>query len=129
MILTRRTPLARTAQTIALEHARSVAQRVPRRLAQWRLHVLDRLLDDLEQMRLDGERTLPDDVSAAIEAFARAHDPTLLQGIADRPRRDITTAQDRLFDAQGRVMLELASLGGGASWADIEEMYEQDEAA
>jgi hypothetical protein len=118
MIATARPGIAGTARAIAIAHARTAAQRVPRRLAEWRLHALDRLLDDLEHMRLEGVQTLPADVSAVIAAFARAHDPTLLHGVVDVPRHDITTAHDRLFEAQGRVMLELASLRMSPTWEE-----------
>jgi hypothetical protein len=96
---------------IAIDSARWAAQRVPRRLAETRLHVLDLLLDDLERMRLEGDRTLPRDVSAMIADFARAHDPTL-PGLSDAAPHEVTAAQDQLLAAQAQVMLELARLRG-----------------
>lgn len=96
---------------IAIESARCAAQGVPRRLAETRLRVLDLLLDDLEHMQLEGDRTLPHDVSAMIADLARAHDPTL-PGLADAPPHDVTTAQEQLLAAQGQVMLELVRLRG-----------------
>ena len=105
---------------IAIESARWAAQRVPRRLAETRLRVLDLLLDDLEHMRLEGDRTLPPDVGALIADLARAHDPTLLE-LADAPPHDVTTAQHQLLAAQGQVMLELARLRGDPIWDVVEE--------
>jgi hypothetical protein len=96
---------------IAIDSARWAAQRVPRRLAETRLHVLDLLLDDLERMRLEGDRTLPPDVSAMLADLAQAHDPTL-PGLSEGAPHDVTTAQDRLLAAQAQVMRELARLRG-----------------
>ena len=104
---------------IEIESARSGAQLVPLRLAQLRLHVLDLVLDDLEYMRLEGARKLPPDVSAMIADLARAHDGTL-QGVPDAAGYEITIAEDQLLDAQGQIMLELASLGGGPTWVEAE---------
>ncbi len=100
---------------IEIDYARSASQLVPRRLAQLRLQVLDRVLRDLEHMRLEGERTLPPTVSALLADLARAHDCTL-EAVADAPSQDITVAERRLLAAQDQVMLELASLGGGPIW-------------
>jgi len=98
-----------------IEYARSSAQLVPRRLAQLRLQVLDLVLNDLEFMRLEGASTLPAGISALIADLARAHDGTV-QGVADVPGHEITIAQGQLLEAQGQIMLELASLGGGPTW-------------
>jgi hypothetical protein len=102
-----------------IERARSAARLVPRRLAQLRLQVLDRLLGDLAHMRLEGFRTLPPTVSAVIADLARAHDFSL-PGVGDAPSPEITIAERHLLAAQSQVMRELASLGGGATWEDLE---------
>ncbi|HXN03054.1 MAG TPA: hypothetical protein VN973_14350 [Candidatus Dormibacteraeota bacterium] len=104
---------------IEIESAKPGAQLVPLRLAHLRLQVLDLVLDDLEYMRLEGVRMLPPDVSALIADLARAHDGTL-QGVPDAPGYEITIAEDQLLEAQGQIMLELASLGGGATWVEAE---------
>src|SRR6202043_3144265 len=57
------------------EHARLAARLVPRRLAQLRLEVLDRLLGDLTHMRLEGFRTLPPVIGGVIADRARAVAP------------------------------------------------------
>lgn len=103
---------------IEIDFARSASQLVPRRLAQLRLQVLDRVLSDLEHMRLEGERTLPPTVQALIADLARAHDCTL-EAFADAPSPDITAAERQLLAAQEQVMRELASLGGGPTWVGI----------
>jgi hypothetical protein len=97
---------------IETDDARSAPQLVPRRLAQLRLQVLDRVLGDLEQMRLEGEQTLPATVSAVIADLARAHDFTL-EAVAHAPSPDITAAERQLLAAQEQVVRELAGLGGG----------------
>jgi hypothetical protein len=102
-----------------IEHARSAARLVPRRLARLRLQVLDRLLGDLAHMRLEGFRTLPPAVSAVIAELARAHDFSLPM-VTDSPSPEITFAERHLLAAQSQVMRELVSLGGGATWDDVE---------
>ena len=97
---------------IEIEYARAAAQLVPRRLAQLRLQALDVVLDDLEYMRLEGARVLAPAVSAMIAALAWAHDGTV-QGLAEVPSLEISIAESQLRAAQGELMLELASLGGG----------------
>jgi hypothetical protein len=80
-----------------IEHARSAARLVPRRLAQLRLQVLDLVLGDLAHMRLEGARTLPPVVSAMIADLALAHDFRL----AGRHRRAIAPDHDRRAPASG----------------------------
>ena len=97
---------------IEIDYSRSASQLVPRRLAKLRFQVLDRVLSDLEHMRLEGERTLPPTVRALIGDLARDHDCTLEAG-ADAPSPDITAAELELRAAQEQVLRELDSLGGG----------------
>ena len=118
--------LAATTRAIAGHRIRAEAARAPRRLAEWRLRMLDRLLEDLEQLRLAGERTLPEEARAMIAAFARAHDPALLQHLASGPPNDLDVAHDAVFDAQGRVMLELASLRFWPRRDDGEALFQDD---
>lgn len=122
------TGLAATTRAIAGAQVRAEVARAPRRLAQWRLRTLDRLLEDIEQLRLSGERRLPEDVRTMITAFARTHDPGLLHHLAAAPAH-VDTAHDAVFDAQGRVMLELASLRSGPRWDETAQLFQQDEAA
>lgn len=129
MIATASTGLAATTRAIAGAHLRAEAARAPRRLAQWRLRMFDRLLEDIERLRLSGERRLPDDVRTMITAFARTHDPGLLRHLAAAPPNDLDTAHDAVFDAQGRVMLELARLRSGPRWDETAHLFQQDEAA
>jgi hypothetical protein len=97
---------------IDTDYARSASELVPRRLAHLRLQVLDRVLSDLEHMRLEGDRTLPPTVRAVIADLAGAHDFTL-EAVADAPSPYITAAERQLLVAQEQVMRELVSLGGG----------------
>lgn len=76
------------------------------------------VLRDLEQMRLDGDRTLPPSVRAVIGDLARAHDCTL-EGSANPPSADITAVERELVAAQKQVLRELLSLGGGPFRAGI----------
>jgi hypothetical protein len=104
---------------IEIDDARSASQLVPRRLAQLRLRVLDRVLSDLEHMRLEGDRTLPRTVSAVIAELARAHDCSL-KAVADAPSPDIMAAERQLLAAQEQVIRELASLGGDSrTWEEV----------
>lgn len=107
--------ISATSFQIAERVRRAEAERFPRRLAQWRLRLLDRMLEEIEELRLDGERRLPEDVRATIEAFARIHDPTLLAQLRSG-RNDLDTAHDAVFDAQGRVMLDLAASRSYPAW-------------
>jgi hypothetical protein len=100
------------------EDARSAARSVPRRLAQLRLEVLDLVLRDLAQMRLEGQRTLPPIVGAMIADLARAHDVSL-QGVAEAPSHEIAIAERQLLAAQAQVVHELAHLGGGLVWEHL----------
>jgi len=59
----------------------------PIRLAYWRIAAMDSLLDRLEELRLAGERAVPEDIR---------------------------------FEAQGRVMLELAELRRVPNWQDLD---------
>jgi hypothetical protein len=89
---------------IEFEYARSAVQLVPRRLALLRLEVLD----------------LSSTISrAVIGDLALAHDFSL-QGGAGAASQEITVAERQLLAAQGQVMRELAILGGGPTWEEME---------
>jgi hypothetical protein len=92
----------------------------PIRLAYWRIAALDTLLDRLEELRLSGERALPEDIRDLVVAYAARHDAEL----ADRVQRidpdDLNGVHDAVFEAQGRVMLELAQLRRVPNWQDLD---------
>jgi hypothetical protein len=103
----------------------------PVRLAYWRMTALDTLLDRLEELRLGGERVLPDDILELVVAYAGRQDA----GLADRLQRidptDLNAVHDAVFEAQGRVMLQLAELRRVPNWQDLDLTLEpgDDEAA
>lgn len=121
MIATAPSRIAATTEDIAGAFRQAELARAPRRLAQWRMRILDRLLEEMEELRLEDARLLPDELNAMIAAYGRAHDPALLEYLVDGPSRDVATAHDALFDAQGRVMLDLASFRSSAGWRELEE--------
>src|SRR5438309_2725468 len=55
----------------------------PVRLAYWRMAALDTLLDRLEELRLAGERILPEDILELVSTYAARQDAEL----ADRIQR------------------------------------------
>jgi hypothetical protein len=98
-------------------------RRGPERLAYWRLRVLDRLLQDLEEIRLTGDGRLPADVRTQIVAFGQRYDPALTEALACAPTTDLNGVHDALFDAQGRVMRELSALRHTPSWEEVERLF------
>lgn len=92
----------------------------PVRLAYWRIAALDTLLDRLEELRLANERLLPEDIREQVAGYAARHDAEL----ADRLRRidaeDLNAVHDAVFEAQGRVMLQLAELRRVPNWQDLD---------
>ena len=92
----------------------------PVRLAYWRIAAMDTLLDRLEELRLAGERALPEDIRDLVVSYAARHDAEL----ADRAQRidpnDLNAVHDAVFEAQGRVMLELAELRRVPNWQDLD---------
>jgi hypothetical protein len=115
--------LERTSRAIAAAGAMTIAVRAPWRLAQWRLRALDRMLEEFEQLRLHGERELPLDLRETVVAFARTHDPLLLQDVSPAPT-NIARVHDALFEAQGRIMFELARMRRGLNLEEFLEVYE-----
>src|SRR5881275_2816398 len=49
----------------------------PVRLAYWRIAAMDTLLDRLEELRLAGERVLPEDIRDLVVSYAARHDAEL----------------------------------------------------
>jgi hypothetical protein len=103
----------------------------PIRLAYWRIAALDTLLDRLEELRLAGERVLPDDILELVVAYAGRHDPELASRIERIDATDLSAVHDAVFEGQGRVMLQLAELRRVPNWQDLDLILEpgDDEAA
>src|SRR3989442_14579225 len=85
----------------------------PIRLAYSRIAAMDTLLDRLEELRLAGERALPEDIRDLVVAYAARHDAQL----AGRGQRvdphDLNGGHDAAFEAQGRVMVGLGRVRRG----------------
>jgi hypothetical protein len=103
----------------------------PVRLAYWRMAALDTLLDRLEELRLAGERVLPDDIRELVVAYATRQDAELTDRIERIDATDLNAVHDAVFEAQGRVMLQLAELRRVPNWQDLDLTLEpgDDEAA
>ncbi|TMD09624.1 MAG: hypothetical protein E6J01_01325 [Chloroflexi bacterium] len=97
-------------------------RRAPERLARWRLATLDWLLRQLEELRLAGDGLFPTELRTLIVSFAAAHDPELLEELADTSASQLNQVHDAVFDAQGRVMVELSELRKTPSWRDVERL-------
>lgn len=111
--------------------AEAEATQAPIRLAYWRIATLDTLLARLEELRLAGERLLPDDIRELVVAYADRHDAELAARVAALPMEDLNAVHDAVFEAQGRVMLQLAGLRRVPNWQDLDLILEpgDDEAA
>ena len=92
----------------------------PIRLAYWRIAAMDTLLDRLEELRLSGERTLPDDIRELVVNYASRHDAELANRIQGIDADELNAVHDAVFEAQGRVMLELAELRRVPNWQDLD---------
>lgn len=103
----------------------------PVRLAYWRISALDELLARLEELRLAGERVVPEDIRELVVGYAQRHDPQLSGRIDQAIGDDLNAVHDAVFEAQGRVMLELAELRRVPNWQDLDLTLEpgDDEAA
>lgn len=100
------------------------ASQAPIRRAYWEMAALDTLLGRLEELRLTGERTLPDDLKELVEAYAQRHDGELLAQVAPAGPDDLNAVHDAVFEAQGKVMLELAQLRQVPNWRDLDTVLE-----
>jgi hypothetical protein len=103
----------------------------PVRLAYWRMTALDTILDRLEELRLAGERVLPEDIRELVVAYAGRQDAELADRIQRIDATDLNAVHDAVFEAQGRVMLQLAELRRVPNWQDLDLTLEpgDDEAA
>ncbi len=99
--------------------------RAPERLALWRLATLDWLLRQLEELRLSGDGLLPVELRTVIRSFAAAHDPVLFDELADTQASQLNQVHDAVFDAQGRVMIQLSELRHTPSWRDVERQLSE----
>ena len=111
--------------------AESELTHAPVRLAYWRIAALDTLLDRLEELRLAGERVLADDIRELVVAYATRQDAELADRIQRIDATDLNAVHDAVFEAQGRVMLQLAELRRVPNWQDLDLTLEpgDDEAA
>jgi len=92
----------------------------PVRLAYWRMTALDTLLARLEELRVAGERALPEDIWEQVVAYAGRHDAELANRIQAITADDLNAVHDAVFEAQGRVMLQLAELRRVPNWQDLD---------
>lgn len=96
----------------------------PVRLAYWRMAALDALLARLEELRLAGERELPEDVRELVAGYAERHDAELADRVRGIDTEDLNEVHDAVFEAQGRVMLQLAELRRVPNWQDLDLILE-----
>lgn len=99
------------------------ASQAPIRRAYWEMAALDTLLGRLEELRLTGERSLPEDLRELAQAYAERHDAALLSQIQARPD-DLNAVHDAVFEAQGKVMLQLAQLRQVPNWQELDAVLE-----
>jgi hypothetical protein len=92
----------------------------PVRLAYWRMAALDTLLDRLEELRLAGERVLPDDIRDQVVTYAGRNDAELVDQLDRVQSEDLNGVHEAVFEAQGRVMLQLAELRRVPNWQDLD---------
>jgi hypothetical protein len=104
--------------------AEAEAEHAPVRLAYRRIAALDSLLGRLEELRLAGERVLPDDIRELVVAYAERHDSELLARVLRAQPNDFNAVHDAVFEAQGRVMLQLAELRRVPNWQDLDLVLE-----
>ena len=100
------------------------ASQAPIRRAYGQMAALDTLLGRLEELRLTGERSLPEDLRDLAQSYAERHDAELLSQIAQARPEDLNTVHDAVFEAQGRVMLQLAGLRRVPNWQELEAVLE-----
>jgi len=105
---------------MTLAAAEAELTHAPVRLAYWRIAAMDTLLDRLEELRLAGERALPEDIRDLVIAYAARHDAELTDRVQRIDPDDLNAVHDAVFEAQGRVMLELAELRRVPNWQDLD---------
>jgi hypothetical protein len=100
------------------------ASQAPIRRAYWEMAALDTLLGRLEELRLTGERGLPEDLRDLVQAYAERHDGELLSQVAQAGPEDLNAVHDAVFEAQGKVMLQLAQLRRVPNWQELDAVLE-----
>jgi len=100
------------------------ASQAPIRRAYWEMAALDTLLGRLEELRLTGERGLPEDLRELVHAYAERHDGELLSKVAQARPEDLNAVHDAVFEAQGKVMLQLAQLRRVPNWQELDAVLE-----
>jgi len=110
----------------AMSEAAAIAEatHAPIRLAYWRMAALDTLLARLEELRLAGEREMPEDTLELVVTFAQRHDHELRDRLQEINAEDVNVVHDAVFEAQGRVMLSLAELRRVPNWQDLDLVLE-----
>jgi hypothetical protein len=91
-------------------------------LRRYRSHLehLDRVLADLEDARIRERRVVPPQITEQLrQAEVAQEDPDLAQ-VVSTSRPSIDRVQDAVFDAQGRIMVEVSRLLGRPDWVSIE---------
>src|SRR3989440_13089868 len=74
----------------------------PVRLAYWRIAAMDTLLDRLEELRLAGERALPEDIRDLVVSYAARHDAELADRVQRSEPEDPNGVHAPAFEAHGR---------------------------
>lgn len=93
-----------------------------RTLRRYRSHLehLDRVLADLEDARIRERRVVPPQITEQLRQAEVAQDDPDLAQVVSTSRPSIDRVQDAVFDAQGRIMVEVSRLLGQPDWVSIE---------
>lgn len=100
--------------------AEAEATHAPVRLAYWRMAALDTVLARLEDLRVADEHEVTDDILELVVVYAERHDGELAERIRRIDSQDLNAVHDAVFEAQGRVMLQLAELRQVPNWQDLD---------
>lgn len=111
-------------RAMSLAAAEVEASQAPIRRAYWQMAALDTLLGRLEELRLTGERVFPEDLRDLVVVYAERHDRELLSQVAQAGPEDLDAVHDAVFEAQGKVMLQLAELRQVPNWRELEAVLE-----
>jgi hypothetical protein len=106
--------------------AEAEANHAPVRLAYWRMAALDSILARLEDLRLADERVVPLEILELVRVYAERHDADLYRRTAVPELEDMNAVHDAVFEAQGRVMLQLAQLRRVPNWQELDTVLEPD---
>jgi len=104
--------------------AEAEADHAPVRLAYWRMAALDSILGRLEDLRLANERVVPAEILELVQAYAERHDAELFGRAVVPELTEMNAVHDAVFEAQGRVMLQLAALRRVPNWQDLDTVLE-----